>query len=160
MDKDAFIMQLRQMIEIKEKISELLMEVQCCPDNSLLEALFHGMALDAKKHSEIFKGLLDRAQGVNKAIEEERKVAILASVSKVLELEWNIGNQTRNIIDRITDDITKKILTTILGDIQRHEVALKSLQSFSEDMSVDQEKIIDKIWKYSINFDDDEEEQG
>ncbi|GAH84011.1 unnamed protein product [marine sediment metagenome] len=57
------------MIEIKEKISELLMNVNCCPDNSLLEALFHGMALDAKKHSEIFKGLLDRAQGMNKAIE-------------------------------------------------------------------------------------------
>lgn len=160
MDKDAFIMQLRQMIEIKEKISELLMNVNCCPDNSLLEALFHGMSLDAKKHSEIFKGLLDRAQGINQAIDEERKKAILTSVNKVLELEWNVKNQTRNVIDRVSDDKTKRVLTSILGDIQRHEVTLKDLQSFSEDMVADQEKTIDKIWKYSIKFDDDEEEQG
>ena len=158
MEKDAFIMQMRQMIEIKEKISELLMNVQCCPDNSLLEALFHGMALDAQKHSEIFKGLLDRAQGVNVAIEEERKQAILASVNKVLELEWNVKNQTMNLIDKVTDDKTKKVLRTILGDIQRHEVTLRDLQSFSEDMAVDQEKILDKIWKYSMKFDEDEEE--
>ncbi len=158
MDKDAVIMQLRQMIEIKEKISELLMNVNCCPDNSLLEALFHGMALDAQKHSEIFKGLLDRAQGMNEAIEDERKTEILASVNKVLELEWNVKNQTKTIIDRVTDEKTKKILTTVLGDIQRHEVTLKDLQHFSEDMSIDQERIIDKIWKYSIKFDDDEEE--
>ena len=158
MDKDAFIMQLRQMIEIKEKISELLMNVDCCPNNSLLEALFHGMSLDAKKHSEIFKGLLDRAQGVNQAIEEERKQVILNSVNKVLELEWNVKNQTRNVIDRVSDDKTKRVLTSILGDIQRHEVTLKDLHSFSEDMVVDQEKIIDKIWKYSIKFDDDDDE--
>ncbi|MCK4897026.1 MAG: hypothetical protein KAS47_09460, partial [Candidatus Heimdallarchaeota archaeon] len=92
MDKDAFIMQLRQMIEIKEKISELLMNVNCCPGNSLIESLFHGMALDAQKHAEIFKGLLDRAQGLNEAIEEERKLVVLDSVNKVLELEWNVGN--------------------------------------------------------------------
>ncbi len=157
MDKDAFIMQLRQMIEIKEKISELLMDVNCCPDNSLLEALFQGMALDAQKHAQIFRGLLDRAQGINFAIEEDRKIAILSTVNKVLELEWNIKNQTRNVLDRVTDDKTKKVLTTVLGDIQRHELTLKDLQSFSEDMSVDQEKIIDKIWKYSIKFDDEEE---
>lgn len=151
-------MQLRQMIEIKEKISELLMNVNCCPGNSLLESLFHGMALDAQKHAEIFRGLLDRAQGLNEAIEEERKLVVLDSVNKVLELEWNVGNQTRNIINRVTDDKTKKVLTTILGDIQRHEVTLRDLHDFIEGMTVDQEDIIDKIWKYSIKFDDDEDE--
>ena len=158
MEKDAFIMQLKQMIEIKEKISELLMDVECCATNSLIESLFHGMALDAKKHAEIFKGLLDRALGLNKAIEEESKSNILTSINKVLELEWNIGNQTRNVIDKMVDDKTKKVLSTVLGDIQRHEVALKDLQLLIEDMSVDQEKIIDKIWKYSIKFDEEEED--
>ncbi|MHA2309123.1 MAG: hypothetical protein ACXABJ_07590, partial [Candidatus Heimdallarchaeaceae archaeon] len=97
MEKDAFIMQLRQMIEIKEKISELLTTIQFCPGNSLLEALIHGMGLDAKKHSEIFKGLLDRAQGINDAIEEDYKDSVLETVDKVLELEWNINNQLKNI---------------------------------------------------------------
>ena len=158
MEKDAFIMQLRQMIEIKEKVSELLMNVNCCPQNSLLESLFHGIALDAKKHVEIFKGLLDRAQGLNEALEEDRKQEILQTVNKVLELEWNVGNQTRNVIDKMTDDKTKKVLTTILGDIQRHEVTLKDLQDFVEGMTIEQENVLDKIWKYSIKFDIEDEE--
>ncbi|MBY9001699.1 MAG: hypothetical protein KGD64_12350 [Candidatus Heimdallarchaeota archaeon] len=158
MEKDAFIMQLRQMIEIKEKISELLLDVNCCPANSLIESLFHGIALDAKKHAEIFKGLLDRAQGLTKAIEEERQSSILDSINKALELEWNIGQQTRNVIDNITDDTTKKVLTSILGDVQRHEITLKNLQELIESMSIDNENIIDKIWKYSIKFDDEEDE--
>ena len=151
-------MQLRQMIEIKEKIGELLMNVECCPGNSLLESLFHGMALDAKKHAEIFRGLLDRAQGLNEAIDDEKKEVVLDNVNKVLELEWNVRNQTRNIIDRITDEKTKRVMTTILGDIQRHEVTLKDLKDFIEGMTEDQENIIDKIWKYSIKFDEAEEE--
>lgn len=151
-------MQLRQMIEIKEKVSELLMNVNCCPQNSLLESLFHGIALDAKKHVEIFKGLLDRAQGLNEALEEDRKQEILQTVNKVLELEWNVGNQTRNVIDKMTDDKTKKVLTTILGDIQRHEVTLKDLQDFVEGMTIEQENVLDKIWKYSIKFDIEDEE--
>ena len=51
-------MQLRQMIEIKEKIGEMLLTVDCCPNNSLLESLFHGIGLDAnigKKFQEFGK---------------------------------------------------------------------------------------------------------
>ena len=150
-------MQLRQMIEIKEKIGELLLTVDCCPNNSLLESMFRGIGLDAKKHSEMFKGLLDRAQGINQAVEEERKAAIIDTISKVLELEWNMKTQVRNVIDKITDEKTKRVLTTILGDIQRHEVTLKDLNEFVDSMTVDEEKVLDKIWKYSIKFDDDEE---
>lgn len=154
MEKDAFIMQLRQMIEIKEKISELLTTIQCCPGNSLLESLIHGIGLDAQKHAEIFKGLLDRAQGINEAIEEEYKDSVLDTVDKVLELEWNISNQLKNVVDRIMDEKTKKVMTTILGDVQRHEVTLKYLKDFVETMTEDEENIIDKIWKYSIKFDE------
>ena len=157
MEKDAFIMQLWQMIEIKEKISELLLTMDCCPQNSLLQSMFQGVGLDAKKHSEMFKGLLDRAQGVNQAIEEEKKSAIIDTISKVLELEWNMKTQVRNVIDKITDEKTKKVLTTILGDIQRHEVTLKDLKELVDSMTVKEEKVLDKIWKYSIKFDDDEE---
>ena len=157
MEKDAFIMQLRQMIEIKEKISELLLTVDCCPNNSLLESLFRGIGLDAKKHSEMFKGLLDRAQGINQAVEDERKTAIIETISKVLELEWNMKTQVRNVIDKITDEKTKKVLTTILGDIQRHEVTLGDLKDFVDSMTVEEENVLDKIWKYSIKFDDEEE---
>jgi hypothetical protein len=156
MEKDALIMQLRQMIEIKEKIGELLMNVDCCPTNSLLESLFHGVGLDAKKHAEILRGLLDRAQGLNRPLEEERKDNILDTISKVLELEWNVRNQVRNAVDRVVDEKTKTVLTSILGDIQRHEVTLKDLQEFVETMTVEEEKILDKIWKYSIKFDEDE----
>jgi hypothetical protein len=154
MEKDAFIMQLRQMIEIKEKISELLTTVQCCPGNSLLEALIHGIGMDAQKHAEIFKGLLDRAQGVNEAIEEDYKDSVLDTVDKVLQLEWNIGNQLKNVVDRVVDDKTKRVMTTILGDVQRHEVTLKYLKEFVETMTEDEENIIDKIWKYSVKFDE------
>jgi len=154
MEKDAFIMQLRQMIEIKEKISEYLTTVQCCPGNSLLESLIHGMGLDAKKHAEIFKGLLDRAQGVNVAIDEDYKDSVLDTVDKVLELEWNISNQLKTVIDRVTDEKTKKIMTTVLGDVQRHEVTLRYLQEFVETMTEEEENVVDKIWKYSIKFDE------
>ncbi len=154
MEKDAFIMQLRQMIGIKEKISELLTTIQSCPGNSLLEALIHGMGLDAKKHAEIFKGLLDRAQGINDAIEEDYKDSVLDTVDKVLELEWNISNQLKNIVDRVADEKTKKVMTTVLGDVQRHEVTLKYLKDFVETMTEDEENVVDKIWKYSIKFDE------
>ncbi|MCG3222348.1 MAG: hypothetical protein H7641_13295 [Candidatus Heimdallarchaeota archaeon] len=154
MEKDAFIMQLRQMIEIKEKISELLTNIQCCPGNSLLEALIHGMGLDAKKHAEIFRGLLDRAQGINEAIEEDYKDSVLDAVDKVLELEWNISNQLKNVVDRVTDEKTKRVMTTVLGDVQRHEVTLKYLKDFVETMTEDEENVVDKIWKYSIKFDE------
>lgn len=154
MDKDAFIMQLRQMIEIKEKISELLTHVDCCEGNSLLEALIHGIGLDAKKHAEIFNGLLNRAQGINKAIDEDRKESIVNTIDIVLELEWNIGNQLKNILDRITDDKTKSVITTILGDVQRHEVTLKYLKNLVETMTESEEQIVDKIWKYSVKYDE------
>jgi hypothetical protein len=154
MEKDAFIMQLRQMIEIKEKIGELLTTIKCCPGNSLLEALIRGMGLDAKKHAEIFKGLLDRAQGINDAIDDEYKDSVLETVDKVLELEWNINNQLKNVVDRVTDEKTKKVMTTVLGDVQRHEVTLKYLKDFVETMTEDEENVVDKIWKYSIKFDE------
>jgi hypothetical protein len=121
MEKDAFIMQLRQMLEIKEKISEILVSVDCCVGNSLLESLIHGIGLDAKKHAVIFKGLLDRAQGLNQAIPLDDKEEAISKIEKVIELEWNIKNQLKPVIDKITDDTTKKILFTILGDVQKHD---------------------------------------
>ncbi|NPD90043.1 MAG: hypothetical protein HGN29_15120 [Asgard group archaeon] len=154
MEKEAFIMQLRQMIDIKEKISELLTTIQFCPGNSLLEALIHGMGLDAKKHAEIFMGLLDRAQGINQAIEEDYKDSVLETVDKVLELEWNISNQLKNVVDRVVDEKTKKVMTTVLGDVQRHEITLKYLKDFVESMTEEEENVVDKIWKYSIKFDE------
>ena len=156
MEKDAFIMQLRQMLEIKNKISDILVSVDCCVGNSLLESLFHGIGLDAKKQAEIFKGLLDRAQGQNQAIPLDDKKCSTDKIKKVIELEWNVKNQLKSVIDKMTDDTTKKILITVLGDVQRHEATLNSLIDLIGAMSTDEEKIVDKIWKYSIKFDDDE----
>ncbi len=156
MEKDAFIMQLRQMLEIKEKISEILVSVDCCVGNSLLESLIHGIGLDAKKHAVIFKGLLDRSQGLNQAIPLDDKEEAISKIEKVIELEWNIKNQLKPVIDKITDDTTKKILFTILGDVQKHEATLKNFIDLIGSMSTDEEKILDKIWKYSVKFDDDE----
>ncbi len=156
MEKDAFIMQLRQMLEIKEKIGQILVSVDCCVGNSLLESLFHGIGLDAKKHAEIFKGLLDRAQGQNQAIPVDDKENATSKIQKVIELEWNVKNQLKSVIDKMTDDTTKKILVTVLGDVQKHEATLNSLIDLIGSMSTDEEKILDKIWKYSVKFDDDE----
>ncbi|MCK4844990.1 MAG: hypothetical protein KAS95_04905 [Candidatus Heimdallarchaeota archaeon] len=156
MEKDAFIMQLRQMLEIKEKIGEILVSVDCCVGNSLLESLFHGIGLDAKKHAEMLRGLLDRAQGLNQAIPLDDKDNATNKIKKVIELEWNVKNQLRSVVDKITDDTSKKILVTILGDVQRHEATLNSLIDLIGALSTDEEKIVDKIWKYSIKFDDDE----
>lgn len=156
MEKDAFIMQLRQILEIKEKISDILVSVDCCVGNSLLESIFHGIGLDAKKHAELIKGLLDRAQGLNQAIPLDDKENATAKIKKVIELEWNVKNQLRTFVDKITDGTTKKILVTVLGDVQRHEATLTSLIDLIGSMSTDEEKIVDKIWKYSVKFDDDE----
>ena len=71
-------------------------------------------------------------------------------------MEWNVRNQLRTVVDKITDDTTKKILVTVLGDVQRHEATLTSLIDLIGSMSTDEEKIVDKIWKYSVKFDDDE----
>ena len=45
-------------------------------------------------------------------------------------------------------------MTTVLGDVQRHEVTLKYLKDFVETMTEDEENVVDKIWKYSIKFDE------
>jgi len=156
MEKDAFIMQLRQMIEIKDKTSKILASIDCCIGNSLLESLIRGISLDAKKHAEIFRGLLDRAQGLNQAIAEEDKQEACDKINKVLELEWNVKNLLKPVIDKMVDDKTKKILNTILGDSQKQEAALKNILDLVSSMTIEEESVLDKIWKYSVKFDDDE----
>ncbi|MHA1668442.1 MAG: hypothetical protein ACTSUR_07270 [Candidatus Heimdallarchaeaceae archaeon] len=157
MEKDAFIMQLKQIIEIKEKVRKLIESLGDCPSNSLIESLYLSIANDAKKHLDIFQGLLDRALGLNKPLEEDKITEILETLAKVRELEWNIGNQIRTIINKVTDEKTKSVLTSVLGDIQRHEFYLRNLQEFINVMTENEEKIVEKIWKYSIHFDDDDE---
>jgi len=156
MEKEAFIMQLRQMIEVKEKIADLLTYYDFAVGNTLIESLMNGIGLDAKKHILILKGLLDRAQGLNQAIPEETKENVLKTLDTVIELEWNIINQNKAIIDKITDQKTKAILNNILGEVQRHEAILKGLKNLISELTVEEEKVLDKIWKYGVKFDDDE----
>ncbi|MHA1116053.1 MAG: hypothetical protein K9W45_03425 [Candidatus Heimdallarchaeum aukensis] len=156
MEKEAFIMQLRQMIEVKEKIADLLTYYDFAVGNTLIEALMNGIGFDAKKHILILKGLLDRAQGLNQAIPEETKENVLKTLDTVIELEWNIINQNKAIIDKITDQKTKAILNNILGEVQRHEAILKGLKNLISELTVEEEKVLDKIWKYGVKFDDDE----
>ncbi|UJG44324.1 MAG: hypothetical protein K9W46_03875 [Candidatus Heimdallarchaeum endolithica] len=156
MEKESFIVQLRQMIEIKEKIADLLTYYDFAVGNTLIESLMNGIGLDAKKHISILKGLLDRAQGLNQAIPEETKENVLKTLDTVIELEWNIINQNKAIIDKITDQKTKAILNNILGEVQRHEAILKGLKNLISELTVEEEKVLDKIWKYGVKFDDDE----
>ncbi|MHA1303452.1 MAG: hypothetical protein ACTSQE_12515 [Candidatus Heimdallarchaeaceae archaeon] len=158
MEKDAFIMQLRQMIEIKEKISVLLTHYDFAAGNTLVEALVNGIGLDAKKHLLILRGLLDRAQGLNQAIPEETKQDVLKTLDTVIALEWNVMSQTKSIIDKITDQKTKQVLINILGDVQRHEAILKGLKDLISELTLEEEKVLDKLWKYSVKFDDELDE--
>lgn len=145
-------MQLRQMLDIKEKISEMLLEPGYTPSNSLIEGILYGIGLDAQKHIKLFEGLLNRAQGVNRAIEEDSKKVIIERIDTVLQLEWNIINQIKILIDQVTDQTTKKILNTILGDIQRHEKTLSELKKVIKSLSKEEETVLDQIWKYSLEF--------
>jgi len=144
------------MIEVKEKIADLLTYYDFAVGNTLIEALMNGIGFDAKKHILILKGLLDRAQGLNQAIPEETKENVLKTLDTVIELEWNIINQNKAIIDKITDQKTKAILNNILGEVQRHEAILKGLKNLISELTVEEEKVLDKIWKYGVKFDDDE----
>lgn len=145
-------MQLRQMLEIKEKISEMLLEPDYAPSNSLIEGILYGIGLDAQKHAKLFDGLLNRAKGVNQPIEEDSKENILERIDTVLELEWNVINQIKMLIDKVTDQTTKKILNTILGDIQRHEKTLSELKKVIKSLCKEEETALDQIWKYSLEF--------
>jgi len=154
MEKEAFIMQLRHMIEIKEKISELLTTFDYAPGNTLIESLIHGVGCDAKKHLELFHGLLDRAMGVTEAITKENKEIIKNLIDQVVELEWNVESQLKVLLDKLTDEKTKKILFHVLGDVQRHKVVLENIKELVESMSVEEESVLDQIWKYSVTFDE------
>ncbi len=156
MEKDAFIMQLRQMIEIKEKIAALLSYYEFAAGNTLVEALINGIGLDAKKHLLILRGLLDRAQGLNQAIPEDTKNDVIKTLDTVIALEWNIISQAKSILDKITDQKTKHVLMNILGEAQRNEATLKGLKNLVSEMTVEEEKVLDKIWKYGIRLDDED----
>ena len=154
MEKEAFIMQMRQIIEIKEKISEMLLKFDISPGNTLYEAIIHGIGYNAKKHIEIFQGLLDRAQGITEPLSAEGKDKIKELLDTIIELEWNVEVQLKTITDKITDDKTRKILLQTLGDVQRDRAILADIKELADSMTEEEENVMDKIWKYSVTFDD------
>ncbi|MHA1686290.1 MAG: hypothetical protein ACTSYD_07740 [Candidatus Heimdallarchaeaceae archaeon] len=154
MEKEAFIMQMRQIIEIKEKISEMLLKFDISPGNTLYEAIIHGIGYNAKKHIEIFQGLLDRAQGITEPLSAEGKDKIKELLDTIIELEWNVEVQLKTITDKITDDKTRKILLQTLGDVQRDKAILADIKELADSMTEEEENVMDKIWKYSVTFDD------
>lgn len=154
MEKEAFIMQMRQIIEIKEKISEMLLKFDISPGNTLYEAIIHGIGYNAKKHIEVFQGLLDRAQGITEPLSAEDKDKIKELLDTIIELEWNVEVQLKTITDKITDDKTRKILLQALGDVQRDRAILADMKELADSMTEEEEKVMDKIWKYSVTFDD------
>lgn len=154
MEKEAFVMQLRQIIEIKEKISDMLLKFDVSPGNTIYEAIIHGIGYNAKKHIEIFQGLLDRAQGISSPLTTEEKEKIKELLDTIMELEWNVEVQLKTLTDKTTDDKTRKILLQTLGEVQRDRAILSELKELSEEMTETEETAMDKIWKYSVTFDD------
>uniref|UniRef100_A0A7C5UWF7 Ferritin-like domain-containing protein n=1 Tax=Ignisphaera aggregans TaxID=334771 RepID=A0A7C5UWF7_9CREN len=139
-----------ELIEAEERYSNELIELSNTILHPTLSAIFKAVALDSKKHAEIYRAVLKLIKELQPLISEDDLRIIKETIDKHIKTEVLMIEKSKDVLGKIDDPRVKILVEAIhQNEIEHHKILSNIKDKLASQIIAVEKDIWEAIWLYS-----------
>lgn len=136
--------------DMEEEYAENLKVLADRVRHPVIRALLLGIANDSKKHSMVYKAIVELITRYQPTISQEEFERLAEEISKHIETEAKMIEMTKGLMEQFKDPRVKLLLAAIHDDELEHHKVLTSIRDrIASEYMVSEEDVWNTIWRDS-----------
>jgi len=150
MNKQSFRSMIEKRVRNEQEAAKLLYESTKKTNNTVISLFLYQLALDSEKHEHMLKAILSLMDSPSSVLTFGESEEFQKSIQKHQEMEHEMLENFKKIVDLTEDKRVRFILQNIISDEKRHHAIIKRVhQLVSEGEKIKDEKWWDFLYRYS-----------